>query len=83
MADISNVTGNLDILGTLSALPGMSTVINLGKVAIIVVIVYVVFLIIRSIMQIRYAFSMNRLIKTVEEINRKMDSLAVGKTKKK
>jgi len=62
-------------MNVLSSTPGMSTVIKLSKVAIIVVIVYVAFLIIRSIVQIRYAFSMKKLIENVEQINEKMDKL--------
>jgi hypothetical protein len=78
---VENLTG-LDLVQVLSALPGMSTIIRLGQVAIIVVIVYIAFLIIRSIMQIRYAFSMKKLIESVEQINQKMDRL-INKTQRK
>jgi hypothetical protein len=75
---VENITSGLNLVGVLSAIPGMSTVIKLGQVAIIVVIVYIAFLIIRSIVQIRYAFSMKKLIDHVEQINKKMDKL-IGK----
>jgi len=78
---LENATESI-LVSTISALPGMSTVIKLGQIAIIVIIVYIAFLIIRSIMQIRYAFSMKKLIENVEQINKKMDSL-IGKRLKK
>jgi len=71
---LENLTSS-SLMNVLSSTPGMSTVIKLSKVAIIVVIVYVAFLIIRSIVQIRYAFSMKKLIENVEQINEKMDKL--------
>ena len=75
-----NISGS-DIAAALSNLPGFSTLIKIGQIAGILVIAYLVFLIIRSLMQIRYAFSMRKLIKNVEDINKKIDSL-IGKRKK-
>jgi len=72
-----------DLLDVLSSLPGVSTVVKLGQIALVVVIVYIAFLIIRSIVQIKYAFNMKRLINNVEEINQKMDLLVGKKIKKK
>ncbi len=68
-----------DFGGILSSLPGVSTIVKLSQVALIVVIVYIAFLIIRSVLQIRYAFSMKKLISTVEEINNKLDKLVKKK----
>lgn len=79
---IENLTSSADFTQVLSSIPGISTVIRLSKIAIIVVIVYISFLIIRGIVQIKYAFSMKKLIGNVEQINQKMD-LLVGKGKKK
>ncbi len=82
MADINNITANVDLGGVLTSIPGVSSVIQLSKVAIIVVIVYIIFLTIRSITQILYSLRFKKLYKNVEDINNKMDVL-IGKKKGK
>ena len=62
-----------------SILGSLGTLINLGKAVGIAVIVYIVFMIIRSITQIKYSLRFKKLAKNVEEINRKMDVL-INKT---
>jgi len=71
-----------NLVDTLSAIPGLSTVVKLGQIAIVVVIFYIGFLIFKGIMQLRYAYSMKKLIETVESIDKKL-GLLVGKNKKK
>ena len=62
---------------------GMSFLISLGKAIGIAVLVYVVFLIVRTILQIRYNLRFKYLVKNVEEINNKMDNLIGKKIKRK
>lgn len=55
---------------------------NIIRTLGIVVIVYVIFLIISSIVNILYSIRFRKLAKNVEEINEKMDYL-IGKKSKK
>ena len=50
----------------------------LGKAIGIAALVYIIFLIIRTILQVRYSFRFKRLTQNVESINKKMD-LLIGK----
>ena len=79
---LENITETMDLGSTLSAIPGVATVVKLSQIAIIVVIVYVIFLIIRSITDILTSLRFKKLTRNVEEINKKMD-LFLGKAKKK
>lgn len=88
MADILNaseVMKDLNLAETISNIPGIAGLITLGKAIGIVVLVYLAFLIIRSITQILYSVRFRRLYKNVEEINKKMDVLISksGNKKKK
>jgi len=78
-----NLVPPLNLTEALSSLPGMSTIVRLGQIAFVVVIVYISFLIIRSIFQIRYAISMRKLNESVEEINKKMDRIIGSRERKK
>jgi hypothetical protein len=67
----------------LAGLPGSVSsniifLINLGKAIGIAILVYIIFLIIRSISQIRISSRIKSIAKNVEEINSKLDSI-VGK----
>lgn len=63
------------LIGILSNLPGFDTLVRVGVTIGILLIVYIVFLIIRSITQILYSIRFGRMTKNVEEINKKMDIL--------
>jgi hypothetical protein len=86
--NVSTALGNLDLSSVLYNLPGISDLIILGKAIGIAVLIYIVFLIIRSITQILYSLRFKKVAKNVEEINQKMDilisrTLNVSKAKKK
>ncbi|MDP1728592.1 MAG: hypothetical protein Q8L27_00125 [archaeon] len=84
MADIlntTNIVGNLNLAEIISNIPGIAGLITLGRAVGIAVLVYLVFLIIRSITQILYSLRFKKLYKNVEEINKKMDVL-IGKSSK-
>ena len=61
---------------------GISLLITLGKVAGIVFIVYLLFLVIKSIINIRQALRMKSIANNVAEINKKLD-LIIGKNQSK
>ena len=79
MVDINQVVNesvsNIDIGSVLSKLPGFSSLVKVGIGLGIVIIIYVVFLIIRSITQILYSRRFGKMTRNVEEINQKMDIL--------
>lgn len=77
MVSIANIT---EVVGAVGKIPGVSGLINIGKALGIAVIVYLIFLIIRSIVSINYSLRFKRLTQNVEEINQKMDTL-IGKEK--
>lgn len=84
MVNFNSTTGaltNMDWTNVIANVPGVSNLISIGKAVGIAVIVYIVFLIIRSIVQINYSLRFKRLTANVEEINQKMD-LLIGKKKK-
>ena len=69
--------------GFFNNLPGSITsniafIINLGKALGIAILIYIIFMIIRSITQIRSSLRMKGIAKNVEEINKKMD-IVIGK----
>lgn len=78
----SEIANGVDWLKVISGIPGISGLITIGKAVGIAVLVYIIFLIIRSITQILYSFRFKRLLKNVEDINKKMD-LLISKTDKK
>jgi len=78
---IENITSS-GILGTLSNLPGVGTLVNVLSGIGLVIIIYFIFLIIRTITQIRHNQNIKKLAENVEEINKKMNIL-IGKDKKK
>lgn len=87
MVNISSteVLKNVDWPNLVGGIPGIGDLVLIGKAVGIVVIVYVVFLIIRSITQILYSRRFGRMTKSVEEINEKMDILieSLGNKSKK
>jgi len=75
-----NLTAS-DIAESLSAVPGVSVLIKIGQIAGILIILYFGFLIVKMIFQIKYAISMKKLNKNVEEINTKIGKLLANKNK--
>ena len=75
VANVSSALGGLDLLGALYGLPGISTLINIGKAVGIAILIYIIFLIVRTITQILYSLRFKKVAKDVGEINRKMDLL--------
>lgn len=59
---------------------GLSTMLTLAKTIGVVFLIYLVFLIIKSIVNIRQALRMKLIAKNVEEINKKLDLLVKSKT---
>ncbi len=79
---ISGVINDSGLVNAISTLPGIAGLIKIGQVAGIVVIVYVVFLILKSFFQIKQTMRMGKLVDNVKEINQKMDILICSKGKK-
>lgn len=77
MANISSteVLKNIDWPNLVGGIPGIGDLVLIGKAVGIVVIVYLVFLIIRSVTQILYSRRFGKMAKNVEQINQKMDVL--------
>jgi len=77
MVNISSVDvlKGVDWPNLIAGVPGVRDLILIGKAVGIAVLVYIVFLIIRSITQILYSRRFGRMTKNVEEINSKMDIL--------
>jgi len=67
----------------LLGIPAINELLQIGKAVGIAVLVYIVFLIIRSITQILYSYRFKKVAKNVEQINQKMDKLILAVTKKK
>ncbi len=59
---------------------GFSTMLILAKTIGVVFLIYLVFLIIKSIVNIRQALRMKLIAKNVEDINHKLDLLVKSKT---
>ncbi len=83
MADpsITNVTSG--VLNSLINLPGVSTLVKIFQAIGIILAVYFIFLIIRAITQINTSLRFKKLVKNVEEINKKLDILVGNKSGKK
>jgi hypothetical protein len=76
MADnITGALGSIDWINVIGGVPGVSDLITIGKAVGIAFLIYIIFLIIRSITQILYSLRFKRLTRNVEEINQKMDVL--------
>jgi hypothetical protein len=75
---LSNVTNAFKDVTT--GIPGIGDLVVIGKAVGVVAIVYIVFLIIRSIVSINYSLRFKKLANNVDEINQKMDYL-IGKKK--
>jgi hypothetical protein len=80
---VSNVTDAIDGINwanVIMGVPNIGDLIAIGKAVGIAVLVYITFLIIRSITQILYSRRFKKLSEDVDQINKKMDSLisAVG-----
>jgi hypothetical protein len=78
MVDMNSTVGaltNINWVNVIAGVPGVADLIAIGKIVGIATLVYIVFLIIRSIVQINYALRFKRLTQNVEEINQKMDFL--------
>ncbi len=76
--DSGIVTG---VLEKLINLPGIGTLVKILQAVGIIIFIYFVFLIIRTIAQIRHNLNIKKIAQNVEEINKKMDILT-GKDKK-
>lgn len=83
MVDLSNIAGSLNMTQLFSAIPGGDTIIQLGKAAIIIIIIYFIFLIIKGLFSLRRSYNIGSMAKNVEEINKKLDVLIGKKGKKK
>lgn len=83
MAINSTSLGSLDLVGAIYGMPGVSQLINIGKAVGIAVLVYLIFLIVRTITEILYSLRFKKLTKNVDEINKKMDLLIGKKIKDK
>ncbi len=84
MADVLNVSSmvkDIDLSSAIANIPGISGLVTVGKAIGVVVLIYVIFLIVRTIGQISYTFRFRKLTKNVDEINQKMDVL-IGKRRK-
>ena len=79
MTGVNDLT--LDLGNVISNIPGIDMLVKIGQIAGIVVIVYVVFLIIRGLMQWKYTRRVKSIAKNVDEINQKLD-LLIGKKQK-
>jgi len=82
---VNESVSNIDWSSVLSKIPGFSSLVKVGIGLGIVIIVYVVFLIIRSITQILHSRRFGKMTRNVEEINQKMDILLrnISKANKK
>ena len=74
-SEIGNSLSGLNWANLIGGIPGISGLVTIGKAVGIAVLVYIIFLIIRSITQILYSRRFGKLTKNVEEINHKMDIL--------
>lgn len=75
VANVTNALKNIDWVNVISGVPGISDIIMLGKAIGIAVLIYIIFLIIRSVTQILYSLRFKKVAKNVEDINQKMDIL--------
>jgi hypothetical protein len=75
------VNGSNGFVDALIALPGVSTVIRIFQVAGILVIAYILFLLVRAILQFRHVRKLSKLQDSVERIEKKLDKV-LRKTKK-
>jgi hypothetical protein len=85
-----NFTANISsdsITNTFLSIPGISSIMKLGKAVGIAILVYIIFMIVRTITQIISSRRSGRMIKNIDEINRKMDiiikNIDKSKAKKK
>lgn len=89
MAVIENITAIpssgliSDVLEKLVNLPGVSNLVKILSAVGIILFIYFIFLIIRTISQIKHNANIKKLAKNVEEINSKMDVLIGRKGKKR
>ena len=74
MVDVP-VLNAVDWGNVIMGVPGISGLIALGRAIGIAVLVYIIFLIIRSITQILYSLRFKKVALDVAEINKKMDLL--------
>ncbi len=70
------------VLNKLIELPGVSNLVKIFQAVGIVLLIYFIFLIIRTITQIRHNIHIKAITKNVEDINKKMDVLIDKKNKK-
>ena len=77
---VSNLTSGLGstVAEAFSQIPGMSAIIKIAQTAGVLFIVYILFLIFKSIIQTRQSMRLKQIANSVEEINKKLDIL-VGK----
>lgn len=78
----SQVFSDLNWSNIISGIPGINSLLVLGKAIGIAILIYIIFLIIRGITSILHSRRTKNLLKNVEEINQKMDIL-IGKANTK
>ena len=73
--NVIDALNSVNWANVVAGVPGVSDLIALGKAISVAVLVYVIFLIIRSVTQILYSLRFKKVVKDVAEINNKMDIL--------
>ena len=73
----------VQVFKDLVQLPGLSFIVTLSKAIGIAILVYIGFLIIKTLVQTRQAFRIKSIAVNVEQINKKLDSLIKDKKSKK
>lgn len=83
--DVANLTGNIasNFADKLISIPGMDLIIKSAQVLLVLIIIYLIFLIIKSFSAIKTNFRIKKICINVEQINQKLDHLVTNKTKKK
>ena len=80
LENVTNTTGIIDIL---SSLPGVSLLIKIFQIAGVIIIIYVAFLILKSILNIRRNIRLKKIMESLKRIERKVDKLSKPQTKNK
>ena len=70
---VENITFGGDFGEALASIPGLTDLIRIGKIAGVVIIVYIVFLIFKGIMEFSRVKYLKSIEKNVIEINKKLD----------
>jgi hypothetical protein len=78
LVNVTNTLKNVDWVNVIGGIPGVSDILVLGRAIGIALLIYVIFLIIRSVTQILYSLRFKKVAKNVEEINQKLDILVAN-----